>query len=303
MNNDSNKKGPIDAVNNLVNNTKGLYTMARRIGQVANAVDSLITTVSGFATGGSILGLIGTLAIGVTLLLSIFFILFGGAVPPPIAATSEGGGGGGGENLTCSSGDYAACLKEQLNVSVTGSTNTTQVKWVYDALAYASKSPGYKEHLMHGGKTLTLRLNDAALAPCSGYGSGANLIRFGPWTCGAKFISIEYLIMHESGHAIAKRDPHLFQSFPWSSLTSQDAGCYDQGFLKSYPLRYTCKGVRYTDITAMGESWAEGIADYAMYMSYNPGKFLCAVALTKFPNQCPNTYNWLKSNFFDNYDY
>lgn len=204
--------------------------------------------------------------------------------------------------LSCDDLDInpAICLKQNFNVIVNNGTNQQKID-VYKILAYASKSCEYKRLLMKGGETLTIRMNDYGVETCAGYTPTENLIRLGP--CSISYNARKYLLIHESGHIIKDRNPGLYQRYPLTTLRTQDARCYSpDGFLISYPLRVSCS-YSTTAYTKRSEDFAESIADYSNYMSYNPTGTYCAVALTRFPTQCPQTYNWFNINIFAGYEY
>lgn len=215
-------------------------------------------------------------------------------VPPPAPTETCG--------LSCDDLNInpALCLKQNFNVVVNNGTNQQKID-VYKMLAYASKSCEYKRLLMKGGETLTIRMNDYGVVACAGYTPTENLIRLGP--CSISYSARKYLLIHESGHIIKDRNPGLYQRYPLTTLRTQDARCYSpDGFLISYPLRVSCS-YSTTAYTKRSEGFAEGIADYSNYMSYNPTGTYCAVALTRFPTQCPKTYNWFNINIFAGYEY
>lgn len=194
----------------------------------------------------------------------------------------------------------AVYLKQNFNVVVTGTTNNNDISMVCNTFVHDSQAANYKTLLTNGG-SLTIQMN-APIARCSGFTPGPNLIQLGP--CNAPLTSKEFLLTHESGHLIKDRNSVLFSRYPWGALRLQDRGCYSSdGFLISYPLRYTCNGVNYTDITGRSESFAESIADYIYYTSYNPSGNKCAVALPNFPSQCPNTYSWFENYVFNGYTF
>ncbi len=201
---------------------------------------------------------------------------------------------------TCDT-DPDTYLKRNFNAVVMGTTRLSDKTYVCNTLVHNSKAANYKRLLTNGG-TLTIRLNDSGIDYCGGLAEGANLIRLGP--CNAPLINKMYLLTHESGHMISKRNSTFFNRYTWTLLRSQDSSCYSRdGFLISYPLRYYCNGVDYRRyVDARKESWAESIATYIYYSSYIPRGF-CAVPLTRFPTQCDNTYAWFENNFFGGYNF
>lgn len=315
------REKPVDSINEVAKDVVNLVQRTRQLGQIANFVQGILTTLANAAPSTTIFGVIFLFVLIAVLIGSIFIVFIGGA-PVAVGGTggSDTGGSSGGSSpgqvFTCDSGIYSSCLKDTFNISVTGANNTNQLQWIFNAFAYASKSTGYYKALTNGG-TLNIVLNDRRRNACAGYTPGPNEIDFGPWTCGAPYSSIRYLIIHESGHAIADRNPRLFQSYPGpTSLSSQDPTCYDversndggcgkpaATWLVSYPLRYYCKGVCYSDITARNESWADSIADYATYMNYSFPSNHCSIGLSSFKTSCNSTYNWFKENFFENYEF
>ena len=192
-------------------------------------------------------------------------------------------------------------LRQNFNVVVTGTTRLSDKSYVCNTLVHNSKAASYKSLLTNGG-TLTIRLNDPGIQYCGGRVESINLARLG--TCNLPLINKMYLLTHESGHIIARRNPGLRNRYPWTLLRGQDSSCYSRpdGFLVSYPLRYICHGERYTGIDPRGESWAESIATYIYYSSYAPSGY-CSVPLTSFPTQCNDTYAWFENNLFGGYNF
>lgn len=107
---------------------------------------------------------------------------------------------------------------------------------------------------------------------------------FGFSTC--DLIFRRYVVLHETGHIIAQRNVRAWQSFRHNDFKESDSFCYDGlGYLKTYPRSFTRGGGG-----AHSESFAEAIALYLAYKNMPP--------LTDFPNQCLETYNWVRENIF-----
>ncbi len=200
-----------------------------------------------------------------------------------------------GQLLTCPSGDYATCLKQNFNISVFGG-NAADLAKIFQAFAFAGQSPQYLSLLTANGQSLKIIIGFNDPRACNGVTVGfAGIITL---TDGACFNipqnSFRYLIIHESGHVIDARNPRLYQSFPWSQLQATDSSCYSSGYLKSYPLRCgsSC-GIRPKD-----ESFAESVANMLMPTSSNKTGFLSSQTINNFQTDCPATYNWFKDNVF-----
>jgi hypothetical protein len=205
-----------------------------------------------------------------------------------------------GQILTCPSGDYATCLKQELNIVVLGGNNDNLAK-IFQAFAFAGQSKQYLSLLTAGGQSLRIIIVGSDPKVCSGFTLGfAGIIKLSDGACfNIAPNSFRYLMIHESGHVLNARNPRLFQSFPWTALQTQapDSSCYESGYLKSYALRCgsSC-GIRPKD-----ESFAEAIADSLVKSS--DAKYQDAKLISDYPNECPATYNWFKENVFGGITY
>lgn len=117
---------------------------------------------------------------------------------------------------------------------------------------------------------------------CSGLVDRGSVTLYSFSSCGGTFK--RYLVLHEMGHIIHARNGRLAQTFNHLEYVRLEPGCYNsEGYLITYPKP---EG----KANAFNESFAEAIALYTVYKEQPP--------LTDFPNQCPNTYNWVKNNIF-----
>jgi hypothetical protein len=152
----------------------------------------------------------------------------------------------------------------------------------------------------------------------AGYGP-TNMAFWGFWELyNAKSNNVDlqaHILIHESGHIIQKRS--LWPSgFDFNTLGTQDNGCYDAGWLKTYAYR--------TDSAAKGEKSSCQVYPYSPPDSYRttedeaealannvfcaPGascdynKIYCSTA-TVYNGSCNSTYNWIKKNIFGGDDF
>jgi lysophospholipase L1-like esterase len=195
-----------------------------------------------------------------------------------------------GQTVTCPSGDYTACLKDNFNIVVTSATSADLAK-IFQAFAFAGQSSQYVSLLKTGGQTINIDILNST--SCSGMTYGySGIIDVYSGCFSMQFSSYRYILIHESGHIIDARNPRLYQSFPWTQFQTQppDSSCYDSGFLKSYALR--------SGVVAKDESFAETVADSLTRVSVNKTGSYNSQTISDFPVQCPATYTWAKTNIF-----
>lgn len=117
---------------------------------------------------------------------------------------------------------------------------------------------------------------------CSGLVDGRSVTLYNFSSCGGTFK--RYMVLHEMGHIIHARNGRLAQTFNHLEYVRLEPNCYDsENYLITYPKP---EG----KANAFNESFAEAIALFAIYKE--------RPLLNDFPNQCPNTYNWVRNNIF-----
>lgn len=198
---------------------------------------------------------------------------------------------------TCTSGNIVSCLKNDFNITVTNGT-TAQMNDIYNVFALPFSYPLYKQLMANGGTPLTINLLSDG-GGCHGWTPGPSINIYNYSYCQSfAFKNRQYLLIHESGHAINWRNPRVQQAFV-SNAWNDDSACYQSGYLKTYPLRCgaSCR------ITPSRESFAEAIADYVMCS----GGGTCQYAgvgnaysqpINNFPAACPVTNSWTGSNVY-----
>ena len=241
------------------------------------------------------------IAIVILIVIALFLIIIttivGGSNGNPLPSPEPGPPPTQGQLLTCPSGDYATCLKQDFNISVLGGTSNDIMR-IFQAFAFAGQSKQYVSLLTANGP---LRIFILGYDPkvCSGLTIGIlGIIKISNGACFTMPIdSFRHLIIHESGHVIVGRNPRLYQSFPWTQYQTTDSSCYDHGYLKSYALRCgsSC-GIR-----PKAESFAESVSD--SLTEYDNSKFGSAQPIPDFPADCPATYNWFKDNVFGGFTF
>lgn len=101
---------------------------------------------------------------------------------------------------------------------------------------------------------------------------------------------IRYFLIHEMGHVIRNNNP-IVRTYPLATLVSRDRNCYDQGYLKTYGRR---AGIR------KSESFAEAMA---LYYLNRHGGFGIGGTISNFKQECPNTYQEMRNNYFGGYEF
>ncbi len=288
------RRSAADYANSAVSTAQNVKKLAK-VAQAVQAVTSFI------AATWEVWLIVIVIVIIVALFLVIITTILGQnsnsnqAILPTLTPTPTQG-----QVLTCDSGDYVQCLREQLNIIVIGG-NVSNAKKIFNAFSFPAQSEKYLSLLTRGGKTLRIVIVGNNPRGCNGLAIGfAGTIVL---TDGACFsinpTNFRYLMIHESGHIIGARNRHLYASFPWKDLQKEDAACYDQGYLKSYALRCGSS----CGINPKDESFAEAIAIALTKNSTNKAGFLSSQAIIDFKNTCPNTYAWINSNIYGGFSF
>ncbi|MCL6096893.1 MAG: hypothetical protein M1444_04435 [Patescibacteria group bacterium] len=298
----------IDGANsgyNTYRNTRMATKVGKRLGK---QVGKKLAMQGGRAVAAEGAGLlftnpVGWIILGIGLVLVIVVIvLFGGIsgvkggdlsnIPSPSPSA-----GPPGTTPTCTSGDIAACLKNDFNITVTNGT-TAQMNDIYNIFALPFSYPLYKQLITNGGGYLNINLLSDNNG-CHGWTSGPSINIYNYSYCQSlAFKNRQYLLIHESGHAINWRNPRVQQSFV-SNAWNNDSACYQSEYLKTYPLR--CGGS--CGISPTRESFAEAIADYVMCSGGGTCQYAGAgnaysQPIYDFPSACPVTNNWTGSNVY-----
>ena len=241
--------------------------------------------------------------LGVCLLVVIIIVVFFGGAP-----TNSGGdlssnspspsesSNPPGATPTCTSGNVASCLKNDFHIVVTNAS-ASQLSDIYNIFALPMSYPTYKQLLLKGPYLTINLLSDSG--GCHGYTPGPSINIYNYSYCQTMaFKNRQYLLIHESGHAINWRNPRVQQDYV-SSAWKSDSGCYDSGYLKTYPLRCGSS----CGISPDRESFAESIADTIMCSGggacqYTGAGNAYSKPIYNFPSACPNTNGWTNSNIF-----
>jgi hypothetical protein len=292
------QKSPIDFANQglgMIQNARNAQKAVATL-QKAKKIQQTVTLV---AANWELIAIGIIIAIIVALFLVIITTIMGGSNGgTPLPSPQPGSPPTQGQTLTCSSGDYASCLKQDFNIDVFGGSSSNLAK-IYQAFAFAGQSKQYLSLLTAKSQSLRIVIIGSDPRVCSGLTLGfLGIIKLSDGACfNIPFNSFRYLMIHESGHVIHARNPRLFQSFPWTNLKNAppDSACYDNGYLKSYALRCGSS----CGINPKNESFAEAIVD-SLVVSSN-SHYGSAKTITNFPNDCPATYSWIKENVFGGY--
>ncbi len=301
MDNDKDKQqkpGPMSKGINTVNRAQSTLKWAKRAKKAYQ-----IASTAGEAIGTAPVWIV-PVTVGVVcviVLVVIFGVItpgttVGGNLPGPSSEGIVPGSSGGpsstpGVPPSCTSGNIAACLKTDFNITVTNGT-TAQLTDIYNIFSLPFSYPTYKQFIGSSPLNIVL-LSDSN--GCHGYTpSGAVIDIYNFSYCQSlPFKNRQYLLIHESGHVISFRT-RLLQSYV-SNAWEQDPSCYESGFLKTYPLR--------SGVNDKQESFAESIADYVMCSGGGTCQYAGAgngssQPINNFPSSCPVTNAWVGLNIF-----
>ncbi len=161
-------------------------------------------------------------------------------------------------------------------------------KKVYDIYSIPGRSTTYMKKLKPSSP-FTLEFYSGTSGRASGYVPSAYTIRltgFGAFMSHSSWYDLgAFLLQHETGHLIKNRNrSEFYVNYPHSTLKSNDPGCYDDGFLKTYSLRST---------DPKSESMAEATGLYV----YNRKNGVHA-SISNFRTQCDATYSWIRSHLY-----
>lgn len=153
------------------------------------------------------------------------------------------------------------------------------------------------EKLMNPSLTFTMHLYyyaKASAGSCSAYVPNARAIQIRnlkqclahvSGTSDPDFNRIAMFLIHESGHILRARNYSVGVDFQKAGLPAKDPSCYDRGFIKTYSLRST---------NPISESLAE-----AMGLFIVNRKSGTMGTINNFQKECPNTYEWIRANIFN----
>lgn len=241
--------------------------------------------------------------IGVCLLVVVIIVVFFGGSSNSASGSIEGSASPSasiesspGTTPTCTSGDTASCLKNDFHILVNNASQS-QLNDIYNIFALPMSYPKYK-NLVNNGPYLTINLLSDS-GGCHGYTPGVSINIYNYSYCQTMpFKNRQYLLIHESGHAINWRNARVEQNYV-SNAWKGDPGCYESGYLKTYPLRCGSS----CGISPDRESFAESIADTIMCSGggtcqYAGSGNAYSKPIYNFPSSCPTTNNWTHSNIF-----
>ena len=177
-------------------------------------------------------------------------------------------------------------ILSKFGANVTGTANCKMLLAIYNAYDTAFSWSKYRA-MIKSNTTFNLHLIVKKLGDqkCGGYVTDKNNIYvYDLNDCVSNSKSTTYMIIHETGHLVGQRNSALYESYPISTLASQDSSCYSSKFLKTYNRR---------DTVARHESMAEASA----LIIINSRKGALGT-ITNFRTQCGNTYSEIKSTFF-----
>lgn len=104
------------------------------------------------------------------------------------------------------------------------------------------------------------------------------------------FERISMFVIHETAHIIKSRNKDKFYKYyPNRRLAASDPDCYDREFIKTYSLRTQDR---------VSESMAEAAG---LFITNRKSNIINdrLVTISNFRNQCPATYNWIKTNLYE----
>lgn len=202
--------------------------------------------------------------------------------------------------------DY--CLLEMFNVKVNGATKE-QKAYIYGLLA-STKSEKYRKLLSNGSL-----LNINVTSTCTTSTAYGDINLNGYFNCGRTDKGKRYLLIHETGHQIMRKNSQLANQFPLSNLKNSDAACYsyeqDQctpgvQWLQSYILRYYCPQYKgstscyNSSISNFRESFAEAVANQLFSDRAEVARYIngCGKAIYNYPTNCSGTHKWIGENIY-----
>jgi len=284
------KKSATDYANSAISAVQTAQTVVQTAKKIQVAISAIST-------------LIGTWEIWVPALVIIIIVVLFVIIIPTIMGQNNTTGTNAqpgppptqGQTIACPTGDYSGCLKRYFNVLVLGARGD-DLSRIFQSFAFAGQSKQYVDLLTNGGQQLTITMDYNSYG-CGGLTDGyAGTILISGNLCSTFSLpTFRYLLIHESGHVLNARNRPLFYSYPWTNYKSQspDSSCYDEGYIKSYPLR--------SGVDAKDESFSESITD--SLKEYSNSGIPPAQPINNFAAECPATYNWIKTNVFGGFTF
>lgn len=267
MDEERKKDNAVDRVNRAYNtyqNVKSLIRLGKAV-RSARVISALAATSEIWAPIAIALGLI------------LFFTI--------IIMVMTGGPGAASETESQQQPTAPQITNTSSLFTTTNNGNAISDSDFYNVLKDAFSYPLYTKLLTERG-AFNVVFNPALgdFVGCSASVNGRHTISFYGFSQCSLFDQ-KYLALHESGHILGNRNGDVFKSFPYSELKQKDFSCFSRlGFIRSYYHAETGAGTDPKD-----ESFAEAVA---MSLIKRKGVF------KDFPSECPNTYNWTRSNIF-----
>jgi hypothetical protein len=198
--------------------------------------------------------------------------------------------------LSCSSGDYRACLKEQFNVTVVGPAENEDLQFIYNTLSIPLSHSIYLRLF----KSLSVTITISSLGDSNGSAKGGAWATTN-WTTGnmviyqnllnARQSTRQQYLIHESAHSIAAtREGSRLQDSLYLNvyIKGLDSGCFKAGpLIKTFPFD---SAYNYDH-----EVFAESVADSLVCSSGESCGDWGGGSINDFPTTCSNTYNFVQS--------
>lgn len=319
------QNGPVDSINNIVGNLGRLKGNAgKKASNAEKDAKKALSWIKRLGSGGWALWVILFLAFA-----TMGLALFGGM-----------GGGGGGVALggvpspsggTTISGPVPACadidaaLSRDLNATVQSGSVWSCITCVGLAIAtkllpevpdcvtkqdfwklwsHLTLSPSFAARLTdipYRAELFRRADNPSFNFGYTGLPNKTQLINVVEKFYSGNYTSIAFWITHETTHMLQHRDHSLEETWDINFLTHADSACYVGGCLKTYGSSKYSKNIIYCNsapLRQIHESMAEAAALYVYHYKFNG-----IYRINNFKAECPNTYDWIKTKLFGNYEF
>lgn len=188
--------------------------------------------------------------------------------------------------------------------------NCITKKGLWKTYAKASLSNSFKKSFVHKENPVTIQFFFSSDDKRTAVTSGGNRIQTrnanasynaAPYDS-PSFYSPATWLTHEGGHILQQRDRTLENNFPlvWLATISKDAKggkCYEYR-----PYQYGWVIKTYSQDASGGSGVRESMAEAIALYIYNH-KETSYGDIGNFKNDCSSTYDWVKKNIFNNYEF
>jgi len=202
-----------------------------------------------------------------------------------------------GNTPTCPGGNYFACLSGQFNVDISGTSDQTKAKIIYDILAIPLKYPKYLSWFRS-------RSVNMKVLPQAERSDGAWMVTYANsdmdiyqnFFNSARRSTREQYMIHESAHAISWNSTvSTLQSQLYNQVYKRglDSSCFRN---RIGPLIKTFPYIERSYTNFDHEIFAESVADTLVCDDSGTCGPWGGGTISNFPRTCSNTYNFVKDN-------